>query len=568
MSNLQIAVTAALAYAAKLQYPSLTLVEAAAKIVAASSPTALVAEIVGLLVFYRAVRLGFRLQRFFLYELSWMDVTNVVGSYLASWAKVVPQLKAKMDDEFAKVEAQMKHEIKGSIPLEDRGRTALPEHGLSASAVLDKMQSLSAHESDRWKQGYVSGSVYHGGEGMLQLQSQAMKMYDVTNPLHADMSPSLSKYEAEVIQMTASLLNGGQHDVCGSLTSGGTESIFMAAKAHKEWARATRGVTEPEIVCADNAHAAIDKACQVLGIKLLHVPVDPVSSTVTVDAVRKRMSCDTIMIYSSAPSFPHGVIDPVEALGQLALEYQCGLHVDCCLGGFFLPFLNKLGGEYALKQRFDFSVPGVSSISVDTHKYGFAAKGTSVVLYANKQMRHFQYFAFPKWTGGLYITPTYAGSRPGALIAAAWAAMMHTGEVGYLHAIKQIADCTRLVKRRILAELKDDLFVCGDPQAMIVAFGCTPHGGLDIYRVGQVMNKKGWSLNMLQRPATAHICFTLPSCPYGDRFVDDLADAVKQVKDMGPNPSGSAPVYGVAATLPNGPLTDVLNIFLDVVYTV
>jgi glutamate/tyrosine decarboxylase-like PLP-dependent enzyme len=151
----------------------------------------------------------------------------------------------------------------------------------------------------------------------------------------------------------------------------------------------------------------LDKACEVLGIRLIHVPVDPKTSRFCAKAARKRMSSDTILIYASAPSFPHGTIDPIEDLSKLALEYNCGLHVDCCLGGFFLPFLNKLGPGYALKDKFDFGCKGVTSISVDTHKYGFAAKGTSVVLYRNIQLRHCQYFAFPKWTGGLYISTLY-----------------------------------------------------------------------------------------------------------------------------------------------------------------
>lgn len=564
MSTLEVAVLGAAMYALRVKSPALTLLESVSNNLSTVSPVT--ANLLGLYLVWRAIRWTFRAYRFLLYELSAQDLVNFFGSHATTLARKIPAINARVLAEFAKVEEQMQHEIKGSIPLEDRGRTTLPHQGLPTSEILAKMSSLSEFESDKWKQGYVSGSVYHGGSEMLELQSQAIKMYDVTNPLHADMFPSLSKYEAEVIQMTASLLNGGDREVCGSLTSGGTESIFMAAKAHKEWARTTRGITEPEIVCADNAHAAIDKACQVLGIKLIHVPVDARTSRVTVAAIRKRMSADTIMIYSSAPSFPHGIIDPVEELGQVALEYNCGLHVDCCLGGFFLPFLNKLGGEYAVEERFDFSVPGVTSISVDTHKYGFAAKGTSVVLYRNKEFRHFQYFAFPKWTGGLYITPTYAGSRPGALIAAAWAGMMHTGENGYLAAMKQIADCVRVIRTRIERELSNELYICGQPKAMIVAFGCK--NGLDIYRVGQAMNAKGWSLNMLQRPASAHICITLPSSPYGDRFVDDLKDCVQQVKAMGSNPTSSAPVYGVAATLPAGPLVDVLNTFLDVVYTV
>jgi len=522
-----------------------------------------VSDIIGIYLFARAARFLFKLKRFVLYEVTFREIKNFVGSWLAKLAKFVPGVSGKIDQEMKKVEADMEHEIKGSIPAEDRGRNQLPERGWDSKTLLSKMSSLAANESTRWKNGYVSGSVYHGGSDMLELQSSAMKLYDVSNPLHADMWPSLSKYEAEVIAMTASLVNGGNESVCGTVTSGGTESIFMAAKAHREWAKKTKGVTEPEIVAPVNAHAAIDKACEVLGIKLIHVPIDPKTSRVVPSELRKRMSRDTIMIYSSAPSFPHGIIDPIEELSKLAKEFNCGLHVDCCLGGFVLPFLKKLGPEYALKEKFDFELPGVTSMSLDTHKFGYAAKGTSVVLYRNKEFRHYQFFAYPQWTGGLYITPTMAGSRPGALVAAAWAAMMHTGLDGYLSATKKIVDCARAIKKGI-SEIPE-LYVCGNPEAMVVGFGAKD---IDIYRVGQLMNKKGWALNMLQRPASAHICVTLPVSPFAQRFLDDLKDSVAQLRDQKGKPAGSAPVYGVAAALPDGPLVDILNMFLDVVYKV
>ena len=521
----------------------------------------LLADVLGLYLFQRTIRFLIKSRRFVFLELRFLHIKNYVGSMVAKIASYVPFVQERIDKEFKKVEEDMERDIKGSIPLEDRGQNNLPDLGWGREQVISKMTSLVKNESASWKNGYVSGSVYHGGDEMLELQSSAMQLYGVSNPLHADMWPSLSKYEAEVIQMTASLMNGGDANVCGSMTSGGTESIFMAAKAHRKWALDTKGITEPEIVAPDNAHAAIDKACEVLKIKLIHVPVDPKTSCVNPATLRKYLSKDTIMIYSSAPSYPHGIIDPVEELSKIAVKHGCGLHVDCCLGGFVLPFMNKLGGDYKLSERFDFGLPGVTSMSCDTHKYGYAAKGTSVVLYRNKTFRHFQFFAFPQWPGAIYITPTMAGSRPGSLVAAAWAAMMHTGVDGYKDATKRIVDCARAIRKGI--EGIPELYVCGNPKVMVVGFGSKT---MDIYRIGQAMHKKGWILNMLQRPASAHMCVTLPSSGFAERFVADLTECVAELRNAGDKNMGSTPMYGVATALPDGPLVDVLNTFVDVVY--
>ena len=204
-------------------------------------------------------------------------------------------------------------------------------------------------------------------------------------------------------------------------------------------------------------------------------------------------------------------------------------------------------------------------MSLDTHKFGYAAKGTSVVLYRNKDFRHYQYFAYPQWTGGLYITPSLPGSRNGALIAAAWAALMNVGLNGYLEATKKISDCMKIIRQGIQEEIPE-LKICGDPRAMIVGFAS--NGKIDIYALGELMHKKGWAMNMLQHPASAHICVTLPVSPYGRRFVNDLKACVNELKTRDSSSVGSAPVYGVAAKLPDGPLVDVLNTFLDVFYKV
>ena len=216
--------------------------------------------------------------------------------------------------------------------------------------------------------------------------------------------------------MTAGLVRGGCATVCGCTTSGGTESIVLAVKAHRDLYRA-RGVTAPEVLCCVSAHAALDKACDLMGISLIKVPLDTRTYTLCVDSMRRRIGPNTILIYASAPSFPQGTIDPVAALSALAVRHGVGLHVDCCLGGFVLPFARRLG--YPVP-AFDFSLPGVTSMSLDTHKYGCALKGASVVLYRTPDLRRAQYFCYGAWSGSLYTTPTLAGSRSTGLVAQCW----------------------------------------------------------------------------------------------------------------------------------------------------
>ena len=310
---------------------------------------------------------------------------------------------------------------------------------------------------------------------------------------------------------------------------------------------------------------------------------------VDVAAVRARMSADTIMVYSSAPCFPQGTIDPIEELSALCLAAGVGLHVDCCLGGFILPFMADAGYGEGLP-RFDFGLPGVTSMSVDTHKYGYAAKGTSVVLYRSKSFRQYQYFGYPDWSGGLYATPTIAGSRPGGLTAACWASMASLGrEVvlraelrvgfraraqshnvcapqGFVARTKDIIQCTRAIAAGVAA--MPGLFLMGPNQAMIVCFGATD---VNVLKVADAMAKKGWSLNSLQAPASVHLCVTVRTVGHEQRFLDDLQECFASVKAAtvaGAKDDGSAAMYGMASSMPGGPVKALMFAYNDVKYIV
>jgi glutamate/tyrosine decarboxylase-like PLP-dependent enzyme len=352
------------------------------------------------------------------------------------------------------------------------------------------------------------------------------------------------------------MLNGQGQDACGTLSSGGTESILLAMKTYRDWASETKNITKPEMIVPVTAHAAFNKASQYFGIRAIHIPVDS-SFRADVDAARKAVGRNTVAIVGSAPSFPHGAIDPIEGLSELARQHKIGFHTDACLGGFILPWAEKLG--YPVP-KFDFRLPGVTSISVDTHKYGYAAKGTSVILYRGQELRHFQYYTATDWPGGLYFSPTFAGSRPGALSAACWAALTSIGVQGYMDATQKILATADIIKNGIRGI--PELHVLGDP-LFVIAFASD---SLDIYKVLDQMTHKKWSLNGLHKPPCAHICVTLRHTQSGvaERFVEDLRESVAHVKAHPEEKGGMAPVYGTAASMPmRGLVSAMLKKYLD-----
>ncbi|XP_056292161.1 sphingosine-1-phosphate lyase 1 [Pseudoliparis swirei] len=271
----------------------------------------------------------------------------------------------------------------------------LPPRGLSQSQVLDRIREYETLSEVQWENGCVSGAVYWGDETLTSLLVKVYGEFVWSNPLHPDIFPGVRKMEAEVVRMACTLFQGGPES-CGTVTSGGTESILMACKAYRD-----------------------------------------------IDAMRRAINKNTAMLVCSTPQFPHGIIDPVEEVAELAVRYNLPLHVDACLGGFLIVFMEKAGYRLA---PFDFRVKGVTSISADTHKYGFAPKGSSVILYSHKRFRHYQYFVAPDWQGGIYASPSVAGSRPGGIIAACWATMMHLGEDGYVDATRKIIGTAREIK--------------------------------------------------------------------------------------------------------------------------
>jgi glutamate/tyrosine decarboxylase-like PLP-dependent enzyme len=442
----------------------------------------------------------------------------------------------------------------------------LPKTGRERRAILQEMRKLRDRETVRWQQGFVSGAVYHGDNAHIDFLNEVYSMYSQTNPLHSDLWPSAVKYEAEIIAMTADMLGAGntgdaQARVCGSLSSGGTESILLAMKTYRDFARSARGVRRPEMVIPVTAHAAFDKASQYFGIKMRKIPVG-LDSRADVRAAQGAINRNTVVVVGSAPSFPHGAIDPIAELSELARARGVGFHTDACLGGFVLPWAEKLG--YPVP-RFDFRLPGVTSISADTHKYGYAAKGTSVILYRTPELRRFQYYTATEWPGGLYFSPTLAGSRPGGLSASCWAALLSMGEEGYLDATRRILETAAQIKNAVRSI--PDLRIIGDPLWVLALASDT----LDIYKIMDAMSERGWNLNGLQKPPAVHLCITLRHTQEGvaQRFIADLIAAVAEVRADPKRSGGMAPVYGMAGTLPaRSAVREVLRALMDRLYEV
>ena len=444
--------------------------------------------------------------------------------------------------------------------------SAIPAEGVDKEKILADMQALYDLEAEKWEKGFVSGAVYNGDQEHIDFLNKVYAINSQSNPLHSDIWPSTAKFEAEIVSMTANMLGAeGNTDpktgIFGAVTSGGTESILLAMKTYRDYARAKRGIKKPEMIVPTTVHAAFDKASQYFGIKQIRIPVTA-EFKADLNATRKAITRNTIVIVGSAPAFPHGIIDPIEELSELAYSRGIGFHTDACLGGFVLPWARKLG--YAVPP-FDFGLRGVTSISADTHKYGYAAKGTSVVLYRGEELRHYQFYTSTEWPGGLYFSPTLSGSRPGALSAACWASLLSVGAEGYTEAAKKIMETAEKIKEGVKAI--PELYVLGNP-LFVIAFGSDK---VDIFKVMDYMTQQGWSLNGLHKPSAVHICVTLRHTQPGiaEKFTEDLQAAVKFVLENPDEEGGMAPVYGMASSLPlRGVISDLLKKYLDVLYKI
>jgi glutamate/tyrosine decarboxylase-like PLP-dependent enzyme len=431
---------------------------------------------------------------------------------------------------------------------------AMPERGTSREELLAQLRTMASSEDPTWETGKCSGTMYCGDHDHYDFLNEAFSMFSHVNALQRDMCPSATKFEAEIIAMTLDMLGARESagEPVGLLTSGGSGSIAHAVLAYRE-SNSSR-TTKANIIKPETAHPAFDKACHLFGVELRVAPVDPVTTQVDVDWVARHIDADTVALVGSACNYGYGTVDPIEELGRLALEREVGLHVDGCLGGFILPFGRELGYDIP---AFDLSVPGVSSISADTHKYGYGLKGTSVLCFADRSLRNAQYFFQTGWSGGKYCSPGMDGSRSGGLLASTWAAMVSLGREGYLRYARAIFETASAMREAVSSH--EQLRVMGQPTFL---FSFTSDE-FDVYHVNDFLRTRGWRLNGQQYPNALHMAVTRPQTQPGvaEAWARDLPDAVDYaVAHANETPKSSA-IYGGVA----GGLTDEADGFIRMV---
>jgi sphinganine-1-phosphate aldolase len=419
---------------------------------------------------------------------------------------------------------------------------ALPEHGRPPEDILQQLRGFGAHDPD-YKHARLWSLVYWLDEPYAAFLGQAYQAYASANGLNPGTFKSLKQFENQIIAATAELLHGTP-EVCGVVTSGGTESCLLAVKTYRDLARATRGVRKPEMIVPATAHVAWFKASEYFDVKLRLLPLND-QLHADVGRLEAMINRHTVMILGSAPEYPHGSIDPIEAMGAIAHKHGIPLHVDACVGGFILPFMAMNGIALPL---WDYRVNGVTSISADLHKYGFAAKGASTITYRSLALLKHQMFVCEDWPGGVFASPALLGTRPGGAYAAAWAAMQRFGVDGY----RELAARTHeaFVRMRHGIEAIPELRVLGEPQGPLLAYGsATPT--LNIFAVGDQLDAKGWQVNRLQFPDGLHAMITAQHLPVIDDYLRDLREAVATVRcDPSLAGKGHAATYGMMAHLP------------------
>ena len=393
-----------------------------------------------------------------------------------------------------------------------------PESAVDHDVIIADLAAMRSNDI-RWSEGRSFGLVFDGGPEVRAIADAAASTFLHESALNTQAIPSLAQIQRNVVAAASELLHGTE--AAGFMTSGGTESILMAVKAARERLQSERSIERGEIVIADTGHAAFHKGALYFGLDAVIVPVGP-DYRADVDAMADAITERTVLVVGSAPNYPHGMIDSIPDLATMAAEPGANMHVDACMGGFVLPFMERLGETVP---PWDFRVPGVTSISLDVHKLGYAPKGASIILHRTKDLRRWQTFTFDDWRGGLYASPNIQGSRSGAPMAAAWAVMQRLGLEGYDGLTRATIDCARQLVQGVRAI--EGLDVVGEPDAHIAAITVADgwEDRLDIFAVGEELAARDWHLDRQHRPDSLHATVSAGNVPVIDEFLTDLATA-------------------------------------------
>lgn len=411
------------------------------------------------------------------------------------------------------------------MPLPAAGR---PRADILADLGARRSDDLDTHGGRTWAYVYDAGRA-----DAEQVAAEALVAGMHDNALDPTVFPSVLDLETDLVRIAADHLHGDE-DVVGNFTSGGTESCMLAVKTARDHARATRGVgggatgVRGELVLPETAHAAFRKAAHYFDLDLVDVAVDPSTFRADPDAIRAAITDRTVLVVVSAPSYAHGVVDPVTEVAAVCREANVLLHVDACIGGWLLPYYARLGAEVA---PFDFRVEGVTSISMDLHKYAYTPKGASTILYRSRDLRRHQLFASAHWTGYTMINTTFQSTKSAGPLAGAWATLQAFGDDGYLEAARATREATRQLVDGI-ARI-DGLGVLGEPEMSLVAFVASPRAdgsSPDLFVLADEMKHRGWYVQPQLRygssPANIHLTATATSLERVDELLSDLTDAV------------------------------------------
>lgn len=399
----------------------------------------------------------------------------------------------------------------------------IPPSGTDWAALRERMLSMRVDDAD-WRGGRTPLHVYFAGDDVLKVAREAYTMFMSENALAPAAFPSLRRMEDEVLGMVLHLLGGGPR-AAGNFTSGGTESIILAVRAATKWFEdAGRRTSRTHLLLPESAHPAYDKAAELIGLQTRRYPIDA-SYRASPEVLACYLDADTMMTVASFPSLPFGTVDPVAAIAEAASQHDVWLHVDACIGGLLAPFAKMLDRELP---AFDLSVPGVRSLSADLHKYGYAAKGASTILYADARDRDRHHFEFDAWPKGRYRTETLAGTRSGGAVAAAWAVMHYLGVEGYVELSRRVLATREALHRGI--EAIDGLRLLGHQPLGLLSY---TSDGADIFAVGDQMEEKGWYISRVAEPCALQMTITPAHEPIVESYLADLRASVAFVLESG-----------------------------------
>ena len=387
----------------------------------------------------------------------------------------------------------------------------------------------------RWREGRAFSLAYHAGAEALAVAEEAYRRFSGENALSTDAFPSLKQIQAEVVAMAGVWL-GATPSSAGFMTSGGTESILMAVKAARDRLLAERQIRQPNMVMPTSAHAAFAKAGAYFGVEVRRVAVGS-DWRADVAAMQSQVDKNTVLIVGSAPQYPQGVVDDIVGIAKIATDAQINCHVDACMGGVTLAYLQRLGENIA---PWNLQVPGVSSISVDLHKFGYTSKGASVIMYASKHLRSFQGFVTDDWLGGVYGSSGVLGTKSGGSMASAWAVMHFLGDDGYLRLTRQAREAT--LQLATVIRNTPELVLRAEPESTLLCFGAQDQSALNVFAVADELSKRGWYVDRQTPPDSLHCTVNAIHHDKIDWFARDMHESVSIALDQ--KTSGSVGTYG------------------------